>query len=373
MSIDAFVIRYRLEGIPFAQQFLASPDFDIQTLKDICRRLDLPTSGKRTEIIDRITSSEIGWDPRGGAILEGLVLRKRGWVTFKRGQVLSRPTCLNPAELVYSEGREEWYGPIMRPSDNEAHWYIRPVFIPHWETQDGAETVPQQCVIRWLCFARVSEHMVSLHWRGFSFAETPSDSGGHSSQYPYWERATTIFDEIARLTDARVSQPDLHRLVLHALWERYRYDRSCAWVDRRIRAESGGVSLSAHAGAVTELSIGGIRRLANAIRGAIDADFQTQYQTSLPDPGRLEEVVLKSLIREFGTLSYEFSLEIGGEKVFRAHSYFGLKPDSPSPDSFPHLNLFTTWRDDLEQLHFLLAHCGAEDDKVGEPVQPSLF
>ncbi len=255
MSIDAFVIRYQLEGVPFAQQFLASPDFDAQTLKDICRRLGLPTSGKCTDTIDRIASPDVGWDERAKAVLESWVLRKRGWITFKRGRVLRLPTCLDPAELVYSDGREEWYGPIVRPSDNEAHWYIRPVFIPHWETQDDAGGVPRQCVIRWPCLARVSERVLSLHWRGFSFAEVPDDSGRHNSQYPYWERVTSIFDEITRLTDAKLSQPDLGRLVLHALWERYRYDRSCTWVDRRIRAESGGVSLSAHAGAVTELDL----------------------------------------------------------------------------------------------------------------------
>lgn len=374
MSIDAFVIRYRLEGIPFAAQFLASPDFDLETLKDISRRLDLPVSGKRAEFIDRIVSSSIGQNERSAAVLESFVLRRRGWVMFQTGRVPKLPDCLNPAELLYTEGREDWYGPIMRPLDTEARWYIRPVFISHWETPDGATSTPQQCVIRWLCLARVSEHVLSLHWRGFSFAQSPSESGGRSSQYPYWEKVPSIFDEITRLTGARLSQPNLHNLILHALWERYRYDRSGRWTDRRIRAESGGVSLSAHAGAVAELDVGGIRRLANAIRRSISADFETKHQTTgQPDPDRLEEVVLRTLLREFGTLSYEFSLETGNEKVFRAHSYFGLKPNASSPDSFPHLNIFTTWRDDLEQLHFLLGHCGVGDDKVSEPVQPLLL
>lgn len=374
MGIDAFVIRYRLEGISFAEQWLASPDFDLETLKDICRRLELPVSGKRAEIIDRIASSAIGPNERSAAVLESFVLRKRGWVMFEMGRVPKFPDCLNPAELLYTEGHEKWYGPIMRPLDTEARWYIRPVFISHWETPDDATSKPQQCVIRWLCLARASKDVLSLHWKGFTFAQSPDDSGGHNSQYPYWVRAPSIFDEITRLTGARLSQPNLHNLILHTLWDQYRYDHSGRWTDRRIRAESGGVSLSAHAGAVAELNVGGIRRLANAIRRSISADFETRrHTTGQPDPDRLEEVVLRTLLREFGTLSYEFSLETGEEKVFRAHTYFGLKPDTSSPDSFPHLNIFTNWRDDLEQLHFLLGHCGAGDDKFGEPEQPSLF
>ena len=132
--------------------------------------------------------------------------------------------------------------------------------------------------------------------------------------------------------------------------------------------------MSARAGAAVEIEIGGIRRLANTIRKSIQLELNTKYETSLPEPDKFDEVILRTLIREFGTLSYEFSLtDNDRNRLFRAHTYFGLKPDTSSQDAFPHINFYVSWRDDKEQFQFLLDHLRTDDDNESQPEQILLF
>jgi hypothetical protein len=373
MGTDAFVLRYEAEGRIFTDLFLASPDFDVETLKNICRDLGLSITGNRTELIGRIAIASEGSVARR-TIIQHLVSRKKGWVALKLGRISTLPDCLDPNDLVMSEGEQQWYGPISHPFDGDASWYIRPMFLPHWEVPEDSGQQPQKLAIRWLCFARIAEDIISLHWRGFTYADSLEGAQLRNSQFRYWEHVPKLFEEIGELMRAQTVPVNLHNLMIYKLWDQYRYDSEYEWIDRRIRAEAGGVSLSARAGAVVELSVGGIRHLATTIRSSVQRELETQHKMGLPDPERVDEVILRTLIREFGALSYEFSLqERAGNRVFRAHTYFGLKPNTSSPDSFPHLNLFTTWRDDLEQLQFLVDHLRADYDDKGQFEQRSLF
>jgi len=196
----------------------------------------------------------------------------------------------------------------------------------------------------------------------------------YNSQFRYWEHVPELFDEIEGLTSARLESVNLYDLILHRLWDQYRHNPSYQWLDRRIRAESGGVSLSARTGAIVEIEAGGIRRLAYTIRRSIELELNTGYGSGLPEPEAFDEVILRTLIREFGAVSYEFSLEDNaGNKLFRAHSYFGSKPEASSPDSFPHLHVYTMWRDDLGQLGFLLDQLRVGNDSESQSVQHLLF
>jgi hypothetical protein len=142
--------------------------------------------------------------------------------------------------------------------------------------------------------------------------------------------------------------------MLHNLWEKYRGDSNYRWIDRRIRAESGGVSLNARAG-VFELDTEGIRGLARTVRKAVERDLVSRYGEDFRDQSVLDEVILRTLMREYGTLSYEFSLEDNQNLIIRTHSYFGLRPQLNSPDCLQHMNVYYSKRDELEQLEFLLS------------------
>jgi len=327
--------------------------------------------GSKSDLAQRIAGTCERSQQMQKTVMQHLIGRDKGWFSVKTGKVVERPVCDDPIGLLVAEGEPKWYGPIDYPLDSRGSWYIRPVFVPHWETSEDSAKVMQYSA-RWLCFARITDQAISLHWRGFSHADSADSALRHNSQFHYWERIPTLFEEVEDLANARVSFINLHNLILHRLWDRYRDNPSYEWLDRRIRAESGGVALSAHAGTVVEFEVAGIRRLAYTIRSSIERELETKYNLKLPDPENLDEVILRTLLREFGALSYEFSLENeGDDKLFRAHNYFGLKPETTSPDSFPHSRIFTTWRDDLGQLDFLLRHLGAND--AGGYTQDTLF
>jgi hypothetical protein len=250
---------------------------------------------------------------------------------------------------------------------------MRPVFLPHWEVQDDWTPSSIQCKIRWMCFARVTDTAISLHWRGFSFSES-AESASRGAQFHYWEFVPELFREIEFLTGATLSFPSLSTLVLHTLWDKYRYDPSYTWVDQKIRAEASGVSVNAHAGSDTELEVNGIRRFANTIRKNVAYELESQFGSTLPAPERFDEVILRALIREYGALSYQLSLEHETQgKILRANFYFGSKPTAPSADSFPHFNILTTWRADLDQLRFLMDHLRPNDYRNLAAVQSGLF
>jgi hypothetical protein len=379
MGIDTLVISssYKpeeLDSIVMASLFLSS-DFDISTIKKVYRAsgLSIPTGAKKSRLVDVLAARCEQSSHVREKVIQSLLLRNHGWLTFKKGTFSKLPRLSDASELVISIGEEKWYGPVSSPEDVYANWYIRPVFLTHWETSSD-RTAPQQSIIRWLCFVRVSGATTSLHWRGFSYADTVDKAQNKNVQFAYWQRVPTIFDEFQELADVKLYEVDLHKIILHELWDAYRYNEDYSWIDRRIRAESGGVSLNARAGHIQELSIKGIRGLANTIRCSIESELAKTYGHGLPDGQAVDEVILRTLLREFGTLSYEFSLEkINGERFFRAHTYFGQRNHFDGPDCFPHLNVFTTWQSDLSLLHFLLRYTSMSDGSERRIAQASLF
>lgn len=86
---------------------------------------------------------------------------------------------------------------------------------------------------------------------------------------------------------------------------------------------------------------------------------------------RVESGLLHTLIREWGTLSYEFSLnkplqtqqpniEDSGDRlqlegIFRAHCYFGLKKLTKTQDSLQHLKCNASYGSSTKALEFLLS------------------
>lgn len=357
MLSKSFVLRYQFEGVLFTSQFLASDDFDLETLRMICKNLSLSSSGSKNNIIktiERYLNEDREY--RGGkTILENLIRRNKKWFTIKLGSVRKVPSLQNPVELVFSAGKPEWYGPIADPDDDTVVWYIRPYFPLHWEIDDDVSPEPQRRQMRQLCFARVGDRSVSLHWQGFYIAEEPDMSQG-GIQFPYWNYIPTFFDEFEEILNIKLNVPKLHELVLHRLWDIYRNDEECLWTDLRIRAESGGVSLNARsAGSTTEIDVKGIQHLARTLSLSALRELNIPSTDTLLVK-RVEEALLRTLIREFGAKSYEFSLKTNNSNILKAHIYFGVKPDFPGPDSFPHVNCYTTWCNDRVQLKFVLDH-----------------
>ena len=355
MSSKPLVVRYDIQGVPFAVQFLAADDFDVPTLKHVCRDLGINQIGKKNVLLGYI-ESYLTSDREGTAIapiLSNLIRRAKKWFTFKQGKISKIPSLNSATEIVYSEGKEEWYGPINLPEDRSGNWYIRPSFVPHWEI-DVATKKPILHQIRWLLFAKLTGELISYHWQGFSYS-VDQNSTERESQFPYWNYIPNLVDEFEKILGQKLEYPNLHELILIRLWDFYRTKEDYTWNDIRIRAESGGVSLSAKSGGISddvEIDVRGISHLANIL--ALSVVKELGITLDMIKQRHLQESILQTIIRHFGAKSYEFSLEDNSTRLLKSHIYFGMKPGFPGPDSFPHVNCHTTWKNDQDQLGYIV-------------------
>jgi len=355
MSSKPLVVRYDIQGVPFAIQFLAADDFDVPTLRHICRDLGINQVGKKNVLLKYIENYMESDRALTVAtpILFNLIRRAKKWFTFKQGNFSKFPPLNNATGIIYAEEKEEWYGPINLPEDPSGKWYIRPSFIPHWEI-DVATKKPTQRQIRWLLFAKVTSELISYHWQGFSYS-VDQNSTERESQFPYWNHIPKLVDEFEKILGQKLEYPNLHELILHHLWDFYRTKEDSSWNDIRIRAESGGVSLSAKSGGINddvEIDVRGINHLANTL--ALSVIRELGITLDMIRQRHLQESILQTIIRHFGAKSYEFSLEVNSNRLLKSHVYFGMKPGFPGPDSFPHVNCHTTWKNDQDQLGFII-------------------
>jgi hypothetical protein len=389
MPIDAFRYQPGLESQQeFARAFLASSDFTVNELRSICRAIGITNAGKRTDNIDNIITfmglSEDNALYTSIKILSELVSRKKIWFTFLPNSSFVYPEAdklCDARELVFMEGTEKWYGPIPNPRDTNALWFIYPKFTTDWDVPEGHVNA-QEFKVRWLAYGRVTDRCISVHWRGFSHLEHSdehSDERSHTrrrTQYMYWQHVPDLIQSLVEYVQGKTLTLTLNDLVYHKLWEKYRDKEGYEWVDHRIRAETRGISLNARTKGVLDMVIAnetkGLGRLANTIRRAVQNELMNEG-LQIPDPDHLDKTILGTIVRELGALSYEFRLDgPDGSTLFHGHNYFGLKPNFPTVDNFPHVRVHITNLDDLEQLHFLVDHIGMHRD-YGGPQQLPMF
>ncbi len=380
MGIDAFIIKDDREGTGFVRSFLASPDFSADMLKKIGITIGIPKSAKRTHIVDGIASN---WEDVSlqELILQTLINRRRNWVAIKLSNQFTIPQkCETPNNLIFSVGKEEWYGPII--SDIKNHWFIKPIFAKHW-IKDQAESPLQEGIVRLLIYScvtwneRLRQYVISFHWSGFSHDDDESDYEQKNKQFEYWKHIPGLINNFQSVTSGKFDDIVLHKLVLHKLWDRYRQDPQYHWIDRRIRAEASGISLNARGILDIELSNDkkGLKSLSRAIWNSLEYEFKKHPTIELPKNHQFDEVVLGTMIRDLGALSYELELrdKVDESTKFRAHFYFGLKPDlsQPTRDTFPHIKLYIKDLSDTEQIQFLIDNIDNRDDE--NPKQMDLF
>src|SRR5689334_14022731 len=85
MSSKPLVTRYDIRGVPFAIQFLAADDFDVATLRQICKDLRLNQVGKKNVLLKYIESyleSDRSFHA-AEPIIVNLARRVKKWFTFK--------------------------------------------------------------------------------------------------------------------------------------------------------------------------------------------------------------------------------------------------------------------------------------------------
>lgn len=341
----------------FLFEFLRSPVFHTDNLQNICRRLRLRVTGDKQSLSAEIAKFAMTRKDTIMIVLEELVVPNKRWVCARKIGSHVIFSGKSPAELLFEKGSQNWYGPIPTPvSGFEGTWYVRPVFIPY---DSGVRLNNERLTesIRWLVFACVQNGIVSLHWNNFTLPRSNDfDSDNETHGFRHWLYVPNLLTEICQQLQATTKHFALHRLILFDLLDHYRGNPEFKWTHKGVRADADGVYLHAKAGKGKEgeMDEQGIKKLARVIHNAVAPELTRQYGKPIPNPSQFEEYLTDVIVRQAGTLSYEFLLQdSNGEQVFRGHSYFGMRDGSKSPDRFAHTLLWVDDRPYFEQCKFL--------------------
>jgi hypothetical protein len=391
MSADAFVDHGFPSGRDFFSHFLLSPDFNLLALRKL---VPLASSNlKKEDIVRHIILAYEQGKITDEQILIEYVKQPRKWLSFQQGNRMVASKIKSPLSLLDEFGKEVcyeqiteqsssrkikspslllnefgeagWYGPITEQHSSK-QWYIRthPVYDHDYIGIGEARRIDER-KIRWTTIAEVDINYIALSWNGFTFSQLTEGRVDPQGQFPYWNYIPRFFDELIEYIKGTWRYPNLHQLVLQELWKKYLNKNldgfSYIWQHLRIRAEASGVALNAHSSGVAEINTQGLKALSRKLaESALEALGFPDSSEQISD---VENSLLRTMIHEWGTKSYEFKLERESnskqnkkpESIFRAHCYFGLKADSTSQDSLPHLKCYTSCGGSLEALKFLLA------------------
>jgi len=391
---DAFLDQGYPPGYSFCEKFLSSPEFTVEFLTKF---KVFKSSAQKTKVgyaMDVAKALDSGSLDPTNFLLE-YVRKPKTWLSFKKGSYLKIPELNPPEELLTSFGEPGWYGPIREPDSSKA-WYICTHRIPHRlliqsssedidvENSQGRQETFEIKFIRWSVVAEVSDEYIALSWDGFSHTEDIKSNS--KNQYAFWLRIPEIFEELEKHLGGSWEHPELHQLLLHDLWEKFTENPQYVWSHTRVRAHASGIALNAHSSSDSEIDfeVKGLkalsRKLAEAALDSLCYPFPHDSQKIL----QVENSILNTFIREWGTKSYEFTLkkkeiiepdsdlltvEDGSgsqdsgvssplETLFRVHCYFGLNQTSKTQDSLQHLKCYKECDFSTGVLRFLLAELG---------------
>lgn len=349
MSINAFVDNNYPPGRQFCVKFLSSPEFKVETLRTL---ISSTKSQRKQEIAANIADALEKKLLSPQEVLLAFVKQPRTWLSIKIGLHLRTPTLNSPESLLGEFGQEGWYGPIQEPNEKKT-WYIRTYKITDRPLTKN-ETISQidSLNIRWSVIAEVTENYVALSWDGFTFSPTTKERV-QNTQFPFWQHIPDFFNELAKHCNGQWKHPNLQKIILHEMWDKYLNKSPYKWQHLRVRAEASGLVINAHSAGVQEVDVRGLQALSQHIAKSILNKLNLAGDTSkIAD---VEDAILLILIKEWGTKSYEFQLnrevisdEADPDKLkkykleylFKAHCYFGLKPNSTTQDRLEHLRCF---------------------------------
>ncbi|MBW4511388.1 MAG: hypothetical protein KME64_33485 [Scytonematopsis contorta HA4267-MV1] len=348
MDISAFVDNGFSPGKEFRVKFLSSNEFTVDTLRKI---ISSGTSHlRKDEIATCLGNALEKGDITSEEVLLTYVKQPRKWLSIKLGKCDCTPNLNSSATLLTEFGKDGWYGPIEDPSQCKK-WYIRTYKIID-RILTGSEDTNQvdKRDIRWAVIAEVGEEYTALSWDGFTYSSTTKERIDQTAQFPFWHHVPYFFDELANHCKAKWEHPNLHKLVLHDMWDKYLNKHPYKWKHLRIRAEASGLAINAHSSGVGEIDVRGLQALshhiAKSVVNTLDLDDDVEKISNV------EDAILLIMIKEWGTKSYEFSLDTEvvlsdteaerfKKYLFKAHCYFGLKPNSKTQDSLQHLKCYS--------------------------------
>lgn len=345
-GVDAFIDLGYKPGLDFCKHFLLSPEFTLKSL----RLLADSKSKDRLDLAESLATEAAKDEDVCNEILLSYVSRARTWLAFKFGSEFDLFDGLDAKQHLAEFGDDDWYGPI---EGEDATYYLRPFAVWDWTVMgSGAAAQLGKRRVRWVIAAKIQGDCLSLSWKGITLGLERFSTV--RLQYPFWREVKIAFKEIQEHLGGKWRRPPLDKLVLTHLWNKYETAPGFKWQHLAIRAEQAGVALNARSTGVQELNTKGLKALTAELTKAA---CQAAGVNAPAARRRIESAILATLMREWGTRSYEFSLaaltENGEEPIFRAHSYFGMKQGG-TQDSLQHLRCYGPYGASTSTLRFLL-------------------
>lgn len=328
MGSRAFIDNNFSKGREFLIHFLDSPEFTLDTLRQI-----MPSGSSKKKKFELAQNIAVAFEEgklSSDQILLPYVKRSRQWLSFKLGQCKAIPKQQEAQLLLNEFGEEGWYGSI-EDNQNDTHYYIRTSRITDYHGNN----------IRWTVIAKIDSDCIALSWNGFTLISANDTKVERQVAFGCWKFIYSYFQEIATFCQAELTKPNLHKLLLHDMWDKYMGNSQYRWHHTRIRAESSGVALNAHSSEIKEINVQGLKALSGKLAESI---LKSVGIIDDSNKSLAEVAALRTLIKEWGTKSYEFSLEKEDlnkksryNRLIKAHCYFELKPNSSTQDSLQHL------------------------------------
>lgn len=349
-----FIDRGYSDPHTFCIQFLQSPEFKLETLMKFIDYHPNKSSAA-TDVARKVRDNSI--DKK--LLMLEYAKQTRQWFALKTGEFPDPFEAEDPEKLLTEFGDENWYGPIENDED-DSKFYFRNHSFNDYRAIDGKVEVAR---IRWVVVANVAESHLTFHWNGFT--TNSSDNTDSRSQFQFWNYIPDEIGELEDALDVEYDYPDFHQLILEEIWDNYISNPEYTWNHLAVRAEASGVALNARSAGVQQLNVTGLLGLANKLAISVIDEIEESLLRSLRSVSRRDRLIeraeikiIKTLIKDWGTKSYEFRLVKGDDKVFRAHSYFGLKPDHNTQDCFPHFKTYLQFGGACKAIEFLLSELG---------------
>ncbi len=348
MSTKAFIDHGYADPHTFCLRFLQSPDFLATTISKFASS-GINKESKAVSVADGIISGDI----KAKKVLVELCKQPRQWFTYRKGKYGNLPKLNKPAKLFTEFGKIGWYGPIYC-RDGDVNYYIRTFPVKYYVT--GGDNKAEIKYIRWLLVGKIERRHISFCWNGFS--TNHEDRIESPLQFPFWNYIPDAIEGLEYELDGDYEYENINKLILKDIWDKYTNSFDYSWRHLAIRAEASGVNLNARSTGVRDINVQGLLSLASKISKQLINDiYSTLGKKVNPEIlKQAENSVLRTLIHEWGTKSYEFSLDKAKEKLFRSHCYLGPKPQSQTQDRFPHFKCFREYGGTEKTFEFLLNH-----------------
>lgn len=352
MNIKAFVYSGSEDEFSFCNAFFNSPEFTAATLQKI-----LSYSGSKEDLAfdlaERFTRNKISADK----IIKYYAEQGRQWVAYKYGTLgkLNTKNVAPISEYLSDFGKNgQWYGPV-NLADNSSV-FIKSSYNSFFQiigSGEAKETI--KALVRWPIIAKVNADYISFHWNGFS--SNTAERIDTKTQFDFWNSVPQAFNEIEEIVGGEYEYPIVNKLILNNIWNKYLPNKEYEWKHLAVRAESAGVALNARSAGVKDINVKGLLALANRLSNSVVDGAKLCERCSsekIKLVSEIENVVIKTLIQEWGTKSYEFSLDNKNKRIFRAHCFFGSKPGSTTQDQFPHFKAYKQYGGDSKIIDFLI-------------------